>query len=153
MKGFARISNFHAALAKPRQHAGAVRAIASATKVRWNSTSVHESNIQEIMGLIQSRSRFPGAPKSPLVTHMDFLTPSALHIIPSYHVMNAEGGLQDTSREEPDVTDEEVLTWYKNMLTGEILYNLPDIKKFSTDNGTKLISWTRSCSRHKDTVD
>jgi hypothetical protein len=105
------------------------------------------------MGLIQSRSRFPGAPKSPLVTQMDFLTPSKLQIIPSYHVMNMEGGLQDPSRGEPDVTDEEVLTWYKNMLTGEIFYSLPDMKIILTDNATQLISWTRSCSRHKGTVD
>jgi hypothetical protein len=27
--------------------------------------------------------------------------------------------LEDQNRDEPDVTDEQVLTWYKNMLTGQ----------------------------------
>jgi hypothetical protein len=43
MKGFARTSNFNAALPKPSYYAGAVCAIAGATRRRWNSTSVHEN--------------------------------------------------------------------------------------------------------------
>jgi 2-oxoisovalerate dehydrogenase E1 component alpha subunit len=49
---------------------------------------------------------------------MDFLSPSTLPRIPTYRVMSDDGTMEDPNREEPDVTDEQVLTWYKNMLTG-----------------------------------
>lgn len=32
--------------------------------------------------------------------------------------MSDDGGLEDPTRAEPDVTDEQILTWYKNMITG-----------------------------------
>jgi 2-oxoisovalerate dehydrogenase E1 component alpha subunit len=32
--------------------------------------------------------------------------------------MSLDGVMQDQNRGPPDVTDEQVLTWYKNMLTG-----------------------------------
>ena len=32
--------------------------------------------------------------------------------------MDSDGVIVDKDREPPDVTDEEVLTWYRNMLTG-----------------------------------
>jgi hypothetical protein len=63
--------------------------------------------------------RFPGAVKSPLITSMDFLAPATLPRIPTYRVMSDDGALEDQNRDEPDVTDEQVLTWYKNMLTGQ----------------------------------
>ena len=40
--------------------------------------------------------------------------------------MNSDGVLEDKSREQPDVTDEEVLTWYRNMLTGHFLLSRKD---------------------------
>ena len=49
---------------------------------------------------------------------MEFLTPSALPVIPTFRIMNSEGVMEDQSREPPDVTDDQALTWYKNMLTG-----------------------------------
>jgi 2-oxoisovalerate dehydrogenase E1 component alpha subunit len=49
---------------------------------------------------------------------MDFLAPSTLPRIPTYRVMSDDGALEDQSRNEPDVTDKQVLTWYRNMLTG-----------------------------------
>lgn len=52
---------------------------------------------------------------------MSFLKASDLPAIPTYRVMDANGELVDGTRGPPDVTDEEVLTWYKNMLTGEWL--------------------------------
>ena len=33
--------------------------------------------------------------------------------------MSDDGSLEDPNRADPDVTNEQVLTWYKNMLTGE----------------------------------
>jgi 2-oxoisovalerate dehydrogenase E1 component alpha subunit len=32
--------------------------------------------------------------------------------------MSDDGSLEDPNRAEPDVANEQVLTWYKNMLTG-----------------------------------
>jgi hypothetical protein len=32
--------------------------------------------------------------------------------------MNADGVMEDPSRSPVDVTDKQVLTWYKNMVTG-----------------------------------
>lgn len=49
---------------------------------------------------------------------MSFLKASDLPAIPTYRVMDSDGELVDKSRESPKVSDEEVLTWYKNMLQG-----------------------------------
>lgn len=49
---------------------------------------------------------------------MDFVMPSNYPIIPTYRVIDANGVMVDKDRPEPDVTDEQVLTWYRNMLTG-----------------------------------
>lgn len=50
---------------------------------------------------------------------MSFLKASDLPAIPTYRVINSDGELVDKTRPAPDVTDEEVLTWYKNMLSGQ----------------------------------
>jgi 2-oxoisovalerate dehydrogenase E1 component alpha subunit len=65
--------------------------------------------------------RFPGAIESRLVTTMDFVTPSDFPIIPKYRVMNADGVMEDKTRARPDVTNEQVLTWYRNMLVGKAI--------------------------------
>ena len=66
-----------------------------------------------------SRVLFPGAINSKFTTEMTFLKASDLPVIPTYRVMDSNGELVDKSRDPPDVSDEEVLTWYKNMLTGK----------------------------------
>lgn len=38
--------------------------------------------------------------------------------MPTYRVMDSDGIIVDEDRKPLDVSDEEVLTWYKNMLTG-----------------------------------
>lgn len=50
---------------------------------------------------------------------MSFLTPQVVTPIPTYRVMNLEGFVEDPKREAPDVTNEEALVWYKNMMTGK----------------------------------
>jgi hypothetical protein len=65
------------------------------------------------------RPRFPGAVGSQLVTAMDFVIPSNYPIIPTYRVMNSDGVLEDETRARPNVSNEQALTWYKNMLTGK----------------------------------
>lgn len=52
---------------------------------------------------------------------MDFLSPAKMPRIPTYRVMSDDGGMEDPNRAEPDIPDEEVLTWYRNMLTGLFL--------------------------------
>lgn len=61
---------------------------------------------------------FPGAVNSKFTTHMSFQQPSTHPAIPTYRVMDSDGVIVNKDRETPDVTDEEILTWYKNMLTG-----------------------------------
>lgn len=38
--------------------------------------------------------------------------------MPTYRVMDSDGVIVDTKHEPSDVSTEEVITWYKNMLTG-----------------------------------
>lgn len=63
---------------------------------------------------------FPGAVNSRLTSKMNFLKPAEVAPIATYHVMDAESSVADSTREPPDVTDEQVLGWYKNMVTGEL---------------------------------
>lgn len=50
---------------------------------------------------------------------MTFVTPSDMPHIPTYRVMDSDGEMLDKSQERPvDVSDEEILTWYKNMMSG-----------------------------------
>ena len=46
--------------------------------------------------------------------------------------------MEDTTRAEPDVTGEQVLTWYRNMLTG---------KQTSSDEKLEIAS-LKVCSQH-----
>lgn len=50
---------------------------------------------------------------------MSFLKASDLPAIPTYRVIDSDGELVDKTRAAPLVTNEEALTWYKNMLSGE----------------------------------
>ncbi|OQE15660.1 hypothetical protein PENSTE_c027G06206 [Penicillium steckii] len=67
------------------------------------------------------RVHFPGAVDSKFTTDMGFLKASDLPAIPTYRVMDADGELVDKSRGEPNVSDDQVLTWYKNMLTVSVM--------------------------------
>lgn len=50
---------------------------------------------------------------------MDFLIPAEIPPIKTYHVMDSGGSVEDSSRRPPDTTDDQVIEWYKNMLTGK----------------------------------
>lgn len=65
------------------------------------------------------RPQFPGAVGSPLTASMTFLQPTVLPPIPTFRIMNTDGDIIDETRPPLDVTDEQVLTWYRNMLTGQ----------------------------------
>ncbi|KAF9890231.1 hypothetical protein FE257_006143 [Aspergillus nanangensis] len=63
------------------------------------------------------RVQFPGAVNSKFTTDMAFINPSQLPSIPTYRILDSNGVLVDKDRGPPDVPKEEIVTWYKNMLT------------------------------------
>ncbi|KAL4743959.1 thiamine diphosphate-binding protein [Aspergillus similis] len=67
------------------------------------------------------RVRFPGAVNSKFTTEMAFINPMDKPGIPTYRVMDSDGVLVEKSRSELSVSNEEVLTWYRNMLTVSIM--------------------------------
>lgn len=69
--------------------------------------------------MTSSSPRFPGAVGSALTTNMRFVQPSTMDPIPTFRVMNSDGEIIDKTRAAPDATDEEILKWYTNMLTGD----------------------------------
>ncbi|EAU33179.1 2-oxoisovalerate dehydrogenase alpha subunit, mitochondrial precursor [Aspergillus terreus NIH2624] len=81
--------------------------------LRWSSS------ISQRPG--SDRVRFPGAVNSKFTTDMTFITPSDLPSIPTYRIMDSDGVLLDKNRGPPDVPKEEIVAWYKNMLTVSIM--------------------------------
>ena len=65
--------------------------------------------------------RFPGAVNSKFTTKLSFERPSSLPAIPTFRVMDSDGVIVDRAHAPVDVGDQEVLTWYRNMLTGTFL--------------------------------
>ena len=61
---------------------------------------------------------FPGAVNSAFTTHLAFSHPSTHAAMPTYRVMDSDGVVVDESRKPSDVSNEEILAWYKNMVTG-----------------------------------
>lgn len=55
---------------------------------------------------------------SKFTTKLSFEQPSARPAIPTYRVMDSDGLIVDQAHAPNDVGDNEVLTWYRNMLTG-----------------------------------
>ena len=64
---------------------------------------------------------FPGAVDSKFTTRLSFEKPSTHSAIPTYRVMDSDGVIMDKGQAPLDVGDQEILTWYKNMLTGTSL--------------------------------
>jgi 2-oxoisovalerate dehydrogenase E1 component alpha subunit len=50
---------------------------------------------------------------------MEFLVPQNLPPIATYRVLDREGKMMDQTRPSPDVSEEQAVEWYKNMLTGK----------------------------------
>ena len=64
---------------------------------------------------------FPGAVNSKFVTKLSFERPSTHTAIPTYRVMDSDGVVVDESHKPSVIDKEEVLTWYRNMLTVSIM--------------------------------
>ncbi|KAL8823648.1 MAG: hypothetical protein Q9170_008336 [Blastenia crenularia] len=75
-----------------------------------------DSSSANTMELSLSTVHFPGAVDSKFTTKLSFERPSTHPAIPTYRFIDSDGVVVDEGR-EPDVSDEEVLTWYNNMLT------------------------------------
>jgi 2-oxoisovalerate dehydrogenase E1 component alpha subunit len=54
--------------------------------------------------------------------------------MPTYRVMDSDGVIVDKQHEPLDVSDEEALTWYKNMLT----VNIMDVIMFEAQRQGRL---------------
>ena len=65
-----------------------------------------------------SSVHFPGAVNSKFTTDLAFEQPSTHPAMPTYRVMDSDGIIVDESRKPSDISYEEILKWYKNMLTG-----------------------------------
>ena len=63
---------------------------------------------------------FPGVVNSKFVTELAFERPSTRTAMPTYRVMDSDGVIVDERRTPSDIKPEEVIMWYKNMLTGTI---------------------------------
>ncbi len=62
---------------------------------------------------------FPGAVNSKFTTNLSFVHPDTLPAMPTYRVMDSDGVIVDKSRKPTEISNEEIITWYKNMLTGQ----------------------------------
>jgi hypothetical protein len=81
---------------------------------------------------------------------MTFINPTEMSNIPTYRVMDSDGVLVDKSRKSIDVPKEEILAWYKNMLTGWVTY----ISCYrSGSDSSQSVSWTSSCLKRNGRVD
>jgi len=61
---------------------------------------------------------FPGAVNSKFVTALQFERPSERAAIPTYRVMDSDGVVVDQNWSSSDLSPEQILTWYRDMLTG-----------------------------------
>ncbi|KAG0158137.1 hypothetical protein PDIDSM_5650 [Penicillium digitatum] len=92
--------------------------------------------------------RFPGAVNSTFTSEMAFLKASDLPAIPTYRVMDADGHQVNKTRLAPDVTNEEVLAWYKNMLSISVM----DVVMFEAQRQGRLSFYMVSAGEEGITV-
>ncbi|KAL9101479.1 MAG: hypothetical protein Q9187_009244, partial [Circinaria calcarea] len=64
---------------------------------------------------------FPGAVNSKFTTQLSFERPSTHPAIPTYRVMDSDGIIVNEGKKPLNIDNEEVLQWYKNMLTVSIM--------------------------------
>jgi len=52
---------------------------------------------------------------------MEFQNPAESHAMPTYRIMDADGNIVDNTRDPQSAPDEEIIQWYRTMLTVSIL--------------------------------
>ncbi|KAF6227968.1 hypothetical protein HO133_007696 [Letharia lupina] len=81
-------------------------------QTRWSSLSQRPGS---------DRVHFPGAVSSKFTTKLSFEHPSTHPAMPTYRVMDSDGVVVDESRKPSGISNEEIVTWYRNMLTVSIM--------------------------------
>ncbi|MCJ1273297.1 hypothetical protein MMC21_001087 [Puttea exsequens] len=85
------------------------------------------------------RVHFPGAVDSKFTTDLAFAHPSTHPAMPTYRVMDSDGVVVDKSRRPSDIGHEEILTWYRNMLTGtQAIVSIMDLIMFDAQRQGRL---------------
>jgi len=64
---------------------------------------------------------FPGALNSKFTSTMAFQNPTENAAMPTYRIMDADGNIVDNTRDPQNASDEDVVMWYRNMLTVSII--------------------------------
>jgi 2-oxoisovalerate dehydrogenase E1 component alpha subunit len=64
---------------------------------------------------------FPGALQSKFTTTMKFQNPAEETAMPTYRIMDADGNVVDNTRDPQSASNEEIVKWYRNMLTVSIM--------------------------------
>lgn len=84
----------------------------SAHQTRWSSLSQRPGS---------DRVHFPGVVDSKFTTKLSFEHPSTHPAMPTYRVMDSDGVVVDDSRKPSGISHEEIVKWYKNMVTVSIM--------------------------------
>ncbi|MCJ1263491.1 hypothetical protein MMC22_003361 [Lobaria immixta] len=92
-----------------------IRAIVRCTKPRSTTGQTRWSSVSQRPG--SDHVHFPGAVNSKFTTNLAFERPSTHPAIPTFRVMDSDGVVVDEERTQSGVSDDEILKWYKNMLT------------------------------------
>ncbi|KAF2098323.1 dehydrogenase E1 component [Rhizodiscina lignyota] len=79
---------------------------------RWSSVSQRPGS---------DRVHFPGAVDSKFTSTLDFVRAEEKNAMPTYRIMDQDGVIVDKNRGPPDVSDEQMIKWYKDMLTVSIM--------------------------------
>lgn len=61
---------------------------------------------------------FPGAVNSKFTNKLEFHNPTSQTAMPTFRVMDSDGLIVDSSRPEPDLSNDELVKLYMDMLTG-----------------------------------
>lgn len=89
---------------------------ASTTWRRWNSAVASPVTVEADQNG-DLPPVFPGALKSQVTHKMTFVDPFEKAVIPSFRVMNGDGVIETHAEHLGDLTNEQIITWYKNMIT------------------------------------
>ncbi|MBE7181900.1 MAG: hypothetical protein INR71_11970 [Terriglobus roseus] len=66
-----------------------------------------------------NRVHFPGAVNSSFTTKLKFTKAEGDNAMPTYRIMDHDGVIIDKESAEPNISDEDLIKLYKDMLTGK----------------------------------
>ncbi|OXV05174.1 hypothetical protein Egran_07058 [Elaphomyces granulatus] len=124
----------------PRRRVAALSSIPIKVTVRWSNSISQRPRSDHV--------RFPGAVNSKFTSEMIFTQPSAFPTIPTYRVIDSDGVHVGKPNRFPEVSDDEVVSWYKNMLT----VNIMDLIMFEAQRQGRLSFYMVSAGEEGITV-